>query len=36
MSSVTRPDAGDLKISILELRKTIARRLEEYSKSIKN
>jgi CCR4-NOT transcriptional regulation complex NOT5 subunit len=32
-SLITRPDVGDAKITILELRKTIARRLEEYSKT---
>ena len=36
MSSVTRPDVGDIKTAILELRKTISRRLDEYSKTIKN
>jgi hypothetical protein len=32
-SSVARPDVGDAKMTILELRKTISRRLEEYSKT---
>jgi hypothetical protein len=36
MSSVTRPDVGDIKTSILELRRTISRRLEEYTNSTKN
>jgi ribosomal protein S17E len=35
-SSVTRPDAGDAKMTILELRKTLARRLADYDQSIKN
>ena len=33
MSSVTRPDVSDAKMTILELRKTLVRRLEEHSKS---
>ena len=32
-SSVARPDVGDAKMTILELRKTLVRRLEEYSKT---
>jgi CCR4-NOT transcriptional regulation complex NOT5 subunit len=32
-SSVARPDVGDAKMTILELRKTLVRRLEEHSKS---
>jgi hypothetical protein len=32
-SSVARPDVGDAKTTISELRKTITRRLEEHSKS---
>jgi hypothetical protein len=36
MSSVTRPDVSDAKMTILELRKTISRRLEEYSNTTKN
>lgn len=36
MSSVTRPDVGDIKTTILELRKTISRRLDEYANTTKN
>jgi hypothetical protein len=35
-SSVARPDVGDAKMTILELRKTLARRLADYDQSIKN